>query len=171
MSVPQVVEQMKRSAVLSLDGVYRYRLGRRWGDGPSVTWVMLNPSTADADVDDPTIRRCIAFTESWNFHALTVVNHFAYRATDPKALRQVEDAIGPANWRHVREAITEGQFTVAAWGAHARSMPWWRYTPDVADLAAKANRPLRCLGTTKDGSPRHPLYLRADTPLASWPAT
>lgn len=152
-----------KTAILSLDGLYRYRLGRRWGDGDPLVWVMLNPSTADADVDDPTIRRCVNFTKAWGFDALTVVNLFAYRATDPKALQLADDPVGRANYRHVRRAVDEAAGIVCAWGANARKVPQFRHAPDISEIAGL--RPLFCLGVTKDGSPRHPLYVKADTPL------
>ena len=161
---------MKRGATVSLDGVYRYRLTRRWGedDGPMVTWIMLNPSTADGTEDDPTIRRCIGFSQSWGFDALTVVNLFGFRATDPKALMDADEPIGPLNYRHVRMAMDMAAGIVCAWGANARKVPQYRFVPDVAELAGRS--PLFCLGTTKDGSPRHPLYVKADTPLVRfWP--
>ncbi len=160
---------MKRGAVMSIDQAYRYQLTRRWGDDEaSVTWVMLNPSTADADVDDPTIRRCIGFSRSWGFDALTVVNLFAYRATDPKALALADEPVGQVNYRHVREAIEDSAGVVCAWGAHARKVRQFPYTPDVRDLAARCRVPVFCLGTTKAGDPRHPLYLAADTPLITY---
>lgn len=162
-------DEIRRGATFSLDGEYRYRLTRRWGEGPvSVTWVMLNPSTADANVDDPTIRRCIGFTKAWGGNALTVVNLFAYRATNPKALHGVHDPIGPLNWRHVAEAVRQSTVTVCAWGAHAQSVPAFRYAPNVP-VVAGAVVDTWCLGTTKNGSPRHPLYVRADTPLSPYP--
>ncbi len=96
---------MTGSAVLSECARYRYRLDRAWerddhGLG-TVTWVMLNPSTADADVDDPTIRRCIGFSKAWGYNALTVVNLFAWRATSPRDLCAVEDPVGPDNEAHL----------------------------------------------------------------------
>jgi len=161
--------EMKRGAVLSVDGTYRYQLTRRWGDDEaSVTWVMLNPSTADAEVDDPTIRRCVGFSRAWGFDALTVVNLFAYRATDPKALSLADEPVGAANYRHVRAAIEDSNGVVCAWGANARKVRQFLYTPDVRDLAARLDRPVFCLGTTKAGDPKHPLYIRADTPLTTY---
>ena len=163
-------QHMKRGATLSLDGMYRYRLTRRWGDddGATVTWVMLNPSTADGTTDDPTIRRCVGFARSWGFDAMHVVNLFAFRATDPKALHTADDAVGPLNHRHVRLAIDMSAAVVCAWGANARKVPQFRHAPNVRDIAGRT--PIYCLGTTKDGSPRHPLYVKADTQLVRfWP--
>jgi len=154
------------SAVFSDDGAYRYRLDRTWGDsGRHAVWLMLNPSTADALADDPTIRRCAGFSRSWGLDGLTVVNLFALRATDPRALARHPDPVGPENDEFIRRAIGPCSVVVAAWGAQriaaARADTWRRALTRTADVL--------CLGTTKDGEPRHPLYVRADQPLASLP--
>lgn len=157
----------EKGAVLSDDGVYRYELTRRWGPGPLVCWVMLNPSTADAEVDDPTIRRCMGFTRRWGHDGIKVVNLYALRATDPKELARHPDPIGPANFIWVRAAVSESPLVVVAWGASAPVRG-----PGVSDVVVPAQRdniPVRCLGRTKQGFPRHPLYVKADTPLEIWP--
>jgi hypothetical protein len=82
------MSDVKSSAVLSPDGVYRYRLDRVWGAGPRVLFVMLNPSTADATQDDPTLRRCLGFARDWGYGSLTVANLYAYRARGPQAGRR-----------------------------------------------------------------------------------
>jgi hypothetical protein len=97
-----------RSAVISPCGRYRYRLDRRWADGPSIAWIMLNPSTADSNTDDPTIRRIRAFSQAWGFGALTVVNLYAWRATDPRDLWQAPGPVGPENDAYLVEACTRG---------------------------------------------------------------
>jgi hypothetical protein len=155
------------TAVLSADRAYRYRLERRWGESPLVTWIMLNPSTADAFTDDSTIRRCTAFANAWGFGGLIVVNLFALRATDPRELRAHGiDAIGPGNDEFIRKAISPWPVVVAAWGAggtlHGRGAQVTR------NLAADGID-MNCLGVTKDGQPKHPLYLRADTELMPFP--
>jgi hypothetical protein len=149
-------------ARLSADGLYRYELWRRWGDGRVLTWIMLNPSTADAEIDDPTIRRCVAFTKAWRYDAIRVVNLFALRATDPAELGQVEDPVGPEN-DAVLDSLGEVD-VVAAWGAHAMA------ATRVVDLQARGGLPagMRCLGMTKSGAPRHPLYVRSDIELVDW---
>ncbi|TME62616.1 MAG: DUF1643 domain-containing protein [Chloroflexi bacterium] len=145
-----------RGATFSADRRYRYRLWRRWdGARPVVAFVMLNPSTADARRDDPTIRRCIGFAKSWGFGGVEVVNLFAYRATDPGELRRVADPVGVDNDRHIRRAIARADLVVLAWGARAGSR-------------RLLNLPqARCLGLTRAGQPRHPLYLRRDASLVS----
>lgn len=115
---------------------------------------MLNPSTADASRDDPTIRRCLAFSKAWGFGAMTVVNIFALRATDPARLARASDPVGPDNDQAILEGVDSAAMSVAAWGVHAGLR---HRGAEVLDLLA--DRPVHCLGTTQDGSPRHPLYM------------
>jgi hypothetical protein len=161
---------MIRNATLSPCRKYRYLLTRAWGEnGRIVTWIMLNPSTADADVDDPTIRRCMGFTQRLGADALVVVNLFGYRATDPGELVEVggDDAVGPDNGGNVRAACNMGETIIAAWGALKN--PLRGAAGEIVALIRKGGYALKCLGKTKDGSPRHPLYVRADAPLMDWP--
>lgn len=154
-----------KDAVLSEDGVYRYELYRRWADSTRpVLWVMLNPSTADAEIDDPTIRRIIGFSQSWGFQAAIVCNLFALRATNPQALRTHSDPVGPDNDDHLMRAVCASDRIVVAWGAHtfASSRAAW-----VKKLLPNPH----CLGVTKEGHPRHPLYVRADAQLVKWGAS
>lgn len=155
------------SAAFSECGQYRYELTRRWGAGPVATFIMLNPSTADAEQDDPTIRRCVGYARRWGCGALVVVNLYAYRATSPADLWTASDPVGPDNdWRLSAATGAPGPL-VAAWGAHAR--------PDriAAVLALPGMGVLEALATTKSGQPRHPLYLRGDLTPQPWtpPAT
>ena len=152
---------MRGTATFSPCGRYRYSLTRMWSDAaapPTIVWLMLNPSTADAQRDDPTIRRCIGFSRSWGYDALVVVNLFAYRATNPRDLpKRRASAIG----RSTDDAIlrlTEGRPVCCAWGAHGAQLD--RATEVVARLLADG-RELLCLGITRDGHPRHPLRLSA----------
>ena len=156
---------MIRSAGVSADGRYRYWLERRWAEGDALTFVMLNPSTADADVDDPTIKRCIKFADGFGYGALRVMNLFAFRATDPRALvpayRSGVDIVGPLNGNMLRHAYDHEPVLVAAWGAHV-----------VARIpeAVKPSSAL-CLGVNaSDGSPKHPLYVPGWATLKPWPA-
>ncbi len=144
------------SAVFSSCGRYRYRLGREWltGEG-EVLFVMLNPSTADARVDDPTIRRCIGFAQRWGFQRLTVGNLFAWRATDPAELREASDPVGVENDYHLTEMSMAAEVTIAAWGVRGSYRSREREVlPFLCDVEH--------LGLTKGGYPKHPLYLRAD---------
>lgn len=154
---------MVRSAVIDPTGQYRYVLSRIWNnDAPAITWVMLNPSTADANVDDPTIRRCINFSMGWGYGKLHVVNLYAYRATNPTALKGIADPFGPDFDVHFLSALHSAVTVVAAWGAcpHASSAHIRAYLE---------NYMWHCLGVTKDGSPRHPLYVKGSTELQVLP--
>jgi hypothetical protein len=161
-------EAIQKDALLSPCGRYRYWLTREWGPGATVVFVMLNPSIADAAIDDPTIRRCIGFARSWGYGALAVVNLYALRSTDPKGLWLADDPVGPDNDMWLTRFATGAEATdapvVAAWGANART--------DRIDAvkALSGMHRLSALGLTKDGQPRHPLYLKADlrpVPLGS----
>jgi hypothetical protein len=154
---------VNRDALLSADGRYRYQLMRSWGDGPWLTFVMLNPSTADALVDDPTIRRCIAFAEAWGYGGLIVVNLFALRATDPRELLTAVDPVGHENDWHIADAVEQTDLVVAAWGASIPRQHGKRPAA-VRELLGDAHH----LGLTAAGHPRHPLYLRADTRPTRW---
>ena len=148
-----------RTATISDCGQYRYDLGRRWAPGPRLLWVMLNPSTADAMEDDPTIRRCIGFSKRDGYGSLIVVNLYAYRATNPKALLTADDPEGPDNWWHIQRAVRSSDAVVYAWGA--TTMPSDRHLWHGGALIPS---PL-CLGHTKAGHPRHPLYVKGDQPF------
>ncbi len=155
---------VKYSAVKSDCGTYRYALSRSWGDEKGrVVWVMLNPSTADEAQDDPTIRRCIDFTRAWGFDAMTVVNLFAYRATDPSHLPMVtSEAVGPLNDLHVDVATNGADMVIAAWGASHYA------TVRAVSVLERITRhtAVHCLVKTKTGCPKHPLYVpRATRPV------
>lgn len=172
MSDEALFEVTEKSARISDDGRYRYSLGRRWGGRPAAVFVMLNPSTADANVDDPTIVRCRGFAEREGCGSLTAVNLYAYRATKPEnmwlAALAGADIVGTDNDDTLRDAFRaaarDGGPVIAAWGANAHA----DRVEFVAALAAAAGVQLHALGVTKAGQPRHPLYLRADTPLTRW---
>src|SRR5262249_32293760 len=108
---------MLRGAVISGDGRYRYSLTRRWGRGPRALWIMLNPSRADREVDDPTIRRCIGFSGSWGYGAMEVVNLYALRTPEPRLLRRHPDPVGPENDGWITRASRRATEIVLAWGA------------------------------------------------------
>ena len=142
---------------------YRYTLRRRWLlGGGSILWVLLNPSTADAHVDDPTIRRCIAFSQRWGYRQLTLVNIFALRSTDPKELTKSLDPIGPDNDFWIERVVREDhQRVVVAWGSlgkmYGRGDDVFRYLQLHADVYG--------FRLTKNGNPQHPLYVARSTPL------
>ena len=147
---------MWMGAIISPCGLYRYSLTRRWADGDTVAWIMLNPSTADASMDDPTIRRCISFSKNWGYGGLQVVNLYGYRATKPDALKAVVDPIGPDHEVHFMGALQASALVIAAWGAckHAE-------IDHVKHILT--NTLVHCLDVTADGSPKHPLYVSGNT--------
>lgn len=157
------------AAVLSDCGRYRYELTRKWNESlPALTFIMLNPSTADATLDDPTIRRCIGFARAQGFGGLRVLNIFAFRATDPADMKAALDPVGPTNDAVIRDtfmrALADGAPIIAAWGVHGAHMG---REAAVRALAAECGVTLMCLGTTTDGHPRHPLYVPASQEFVS----
>jgi hypothetical protein len=151
-------------AVFNEARTHRYLLCRRWSDGPVMTWIMLNPSTADAFADDPTIRRCISFARREGCGGLRVVNLFALRATNPRELRKHPDPVGPCADQMI-DAQAGGAYTVAAWGADATAI---RRGRQVGRRLIAAGVSLSCLGVTSAGHPRHPLYVRSSALLTPW---
>lgn len=154
---------MRGGAQFDPTETYRYSLWRDFENGQAsmLRFVMLNPSTADAEQDDPTIRRCMGFARDWGFGGVLVVNLFALRATNPRELRRHPDPIGPDNDSHIEWALQPGSsdgeppLALAAWGAHGEFMGRGK--------AVLRRYPfLRALGLTAAGEPRHPLYLRRD---------
>jgi len=153
-------------------GTYRYGLTRRWDEhAPStdtVLWLMLNPSTADAHVLDPTIRRCVGFSQLWGYGGLEVANLFALRSTDPSLLYGAErDPVGPRNDAAIIAAARRCELIVVAWGVHGALHR--RGDRVLALLAEVEGCVVRCLGTTKHGHPKHPLYVAAATAPRPFP--
>jgi hypothetical protein len=158
-----------RGAVFSPCGRYRYRLWRATGAPRDrrdrrVLWVMLNPSTADADRDDATIRRVIGFSRRWGYWRLDVCNLFAWRATDPAELTTVADPVGPENDGHIVQACETAADVILAWGG---CMPP-RFGNRPLAVLRLLNRPLHCLGRTQAGQPAHPLRLPNDLDTMPW---
>ncbi|WP_262880425.1 DUF1643 domain-containing protein [Pseudomonas paralcaligenes] len=156
------------SAIISECGQYRYRLTRQaeqlFPMASSALFVMLNPSTADASLDDPTIRRCRGFARAWDCAGIVVANLYALRATNPADLWPHADPVGPENDQHLLALADDFGDVVCAWGAHAKPERVERVVQILQGMGAR----LWCLGTNKDGSPRHPLYLPASQPLVPW---
>ena len=145
-------------AIFDASARYRYRLWRSWNPArPGITFVMLNPSVADAKCNDPTIRRCLGFAQSWGFGSLEVVNLFALCTSDPVLLKESPDPIGPENDFYLQSAVEKGP-VLAAWGCHGGMGQ-----RDEMVLGMLPVRRLWCLGITKRGHPRHPLYVAAAT--------
>jgi hypothetical protein len=147
---------MECGATISRCGNYRYDLRRLWSRGPEVVWILLNPSKADAQIDDPTIRKCIGFSKRWGYGGMRVVNLFAFRATCPDDLFAAADPIGPRNNKILRSASTSD--CIVAWGNHGN------HRNRAAEVLATLQGRLDCLGVTNLGQPKHPVRLAYATP-------
>lgn len=152
---------MEKGAVISDCQQFRYKLWRRWNNAlPWQIWVMLNPSTADADVDDPTIKRLIKRATAGGFGGLAVFNLYCFRATDPSDLWQADDPCGPEGIKHMLQIqpmanCPEGGQIVCGWGENAKKS---RVAIFTEYLAKEMGCQLHCLDVTKYGQPVHPLY-------------
>jgi hypothetical protein len=170
-----MADALRIGAVISPCARYRYAL---WRDvqpslghrpdeaAPTVLFVMLNPSTADATQNDPTLRRCIGFAEREGYARLAVANLYALRSPSPMDIPRADDPVGPECDQWIADLAADANRVVVAWGADSYAN---------ADRVARVRELLQphnlfCLGTTANGAPRHPLYVRADQPLEAWPA-
>lgn len=175
MSVYPAGTKVRPSAEVSADDRYRYHLERDWSDPADdaklLPFIMLNPSIANAELDDPTIRRCVGLAWSHGYTGIFVVNLFAYRTSKPSILWRDMDAgidvVGPKN-DGILEAVMSiagdlGRPVVAAWGAAPRA---GQRVKRILELAGARN--LHAFGVTNSGAPRHPLYLRSDCELTPW---
>lgn len=174
-----VAESERGYATFSIDRRFRYCL-ERWITPRSavaardadrlVTFVMLNPSTADAFVDDPTIRKCLKFAKREGADTMRVVNLFALRATNPAELGKVGSrefaGADQANWIAVRASVIAACTSIAAWGTHGHRFDQHRLIRGVD--GALDGIELHHLGLSKDGYPKHPLYRRDDQELTPW---
>lgn len=160
---------IRKTATISKDGLYRTRLTRYWGPGPMMPWCMLNPSKADAEIDDPTVGRVMFFSRREGAGGSVIENAYSFRSTNPKELVTAGNPFGPSNhdalFNLALEAVANNMPIVCAWGAsgplHA--------IPTVLKIFEDAGARLVCLGTTKDGHPRHPLYVRGNQPFIEFP--
>ncbi len=154
---------MIKGAKFSKDRVYRYALWRTWDEELAhVMFIGLNPSTADGTIDDPTIRRCIGFAREWGYGGVYMLNLFAFRATDPRALKLATDPIGPENDTSLLMYAEGADKVIAAWGNGGRLLNQGYYVNGILNLK------LFCLGVTKSKQPRHPLYARGDSLLLAY---
>lgn len=146
------------SGTAEIRGEYRYTLIRVWAPAlPMITFVLLNPSTADAVQLDPTLRRCVGFAKREGYGGMVILNLYAFRTKDPKVMMAATDPVGPDNDR----VLTEVTGTViAGWGTRA--------DPARVARVLKILPRLHALGVTKNGHPRHPLFVPADAPLIEW---
>lgn len=154
---------MIREAILSDCGQYRYSLSRSWGDSKKfVLFIGLNPSIADASIDDPTVRRLIGFCKIWGYDSLAIGNLFAYRATDPSDMMSADNPIGIDNDEVIMELARAADKIVFCWGSlggyNDRSML-------LANILKPFNSKVCVFGHNKNGEPKHPLYLSYKTKL------
>ena len=151
-------------AIFSRDEVHRYVLWRRWTDSRNmVTFVGLNPSTADAVKNDPTVTRCINYAKSWGYGGMFMLNAFAFRATDPQVMRSASDPVGCHNDGYILDYARRSKAIIACWGNHGSFQGRSR-----ALVRLLRRFPLLCLGTTNQGEPKHPLYLSRTTKPILW---
>ncbi len=167
-----MTDYISKGAIISPCGRYRYRLWREWrgtgaplGEPKSVLFIMLNPSTADGEQDDPTIRRCVGFAKSWGYDRMEVVNLFAWRATSPSDLLAVEHPncpVGADNQEHIERAAEGADIIICAWGARGASQDQDRTVLGWLDRYGWTKK-THALKLTKAGQPCHPLYLPGDS--------
>lgn len=167
------------SAILSACGTFRYELQRDVDtlrgamvsmdgqlDGKVVAFFGINPSTADAIDNDPTVRRWIGFCHLWGATRFIVGNAFAFRSKNVKLLREQHDPIGPENDDHLHRIASQADMLVPCWGARNKLPRELQPRLDyVLDLLRSTGKPLMCFGTTPAGDPLHPLYLPYTTEL------
>ena len=155
------------SAVISECGQYRYRLEREVQDhGKVVAFFGVNPSTADASLDDATVRKWRGFSARNGFARFIVGNAFAYRSTDPKALASVFDAVGPDNDHHIKQIISAADVLVPCWGAWGKVPKEMRGRfGNLMQLLIASRKPVMAFGITACGQPKHPLMLGYETPI------
>lgn len=150
------MSEVLRSAQFSPCRNYRYVLWRWWDrEKPYAMFIGLNPSTADEKTDDPTIRRCIDFASDWGYGGLCMTNLFALRATDPHVMMKHSEPVGFENDKYILELSKQAGIVIAAWGTKGA----FQHRDDTV-YAMVEN--IKCLGLTKGGYPRHPLYLPKD---------
>lgn len=177
--------EVRGTAIFNKERTHRYSLVREfpkaWGGTKgSALWIMLNPSTADENILDPTIRRCVRFSKHWGFSRMVVCNVFSYRATKPKDLESAlrarmrasidEREVWHANEAAIKVEMLNAERVVVAWGVHANKLvEGSRMIAEIIQFAKRRNTKLWCLGTNADGSPKHPLYLAETTKCFEWP--
>ncbi|MBV2360182.1 DUF1643 domain-containing protein [Thalassococcus sp. CAU 1522] len=149
-------------ALYSPCGAYRYGLERRWAAGRGLLCIMLNPSTATEAANDPTIERCQRRAVALGFGAVRIANLFGFRATRPADLKRAADPVGPANDALLAQWTAEADMVLAAWGVHGALAGRGRR------VAAALRGDVRHLGLTRDGFPRHPLYVSYDVQPQAW---
>lgn len=167
MQVATKIDFTEKSAVFSDDMLYRYILRRKWsgGNGKVVVWIMLNPSVADHELEDNTVRRCCLYAQDWGYSGIVIVNIFAYRDTDPAKMKKYHAPIGKDNDKYILEVIEDEEtgLIIGGWGQHGSHL---NRNTKIKELLA--HKTINCLGKTKCGNPLHPLYLKKDTIPVIW---
>jgi len=152
---------MKSKASFSRCGQYRYTLTRIWDESKKKVYLIgLNPSTADKEFDDPTIRRCIGLCAGWGYGGFEIMNLFAYRTPDPSHLKKADHPVGKRNDSYIRRAVSQDNDLILMWGNHGNYLE-----RDNAVCRLIGDKSCWCAGVTATGAPKHFLYLRGDTRL------
>lgn len=147
---------MIKGAEFSECRTWRYALWRIWDESKGcVMFIGLNPSTANENDDDPTVRRCINFARDWGYGGIYMMNIFAFRATDPRVMRLAVDPIGPENDHYLYIYHEASDISIASWGNNGVYLK-------RGEFVANSLAHLHCFGLTKGGHPKHPLYLKTD---------
>ncbi len=158
-----MTEEIKKGAILSNDRNHRFILTRTWDEEkPRAVFIGLNPSTADENEDDPTIRRCVGFARRWDCGGLIMVNLFSMRATDPKIMKGAEVPNLESNDAWIVKAAIDAGVVVAAWGNHGKHR---NRDKEMVELLRARGIGAFCFGITKAGQPVHPLYQKSDAAL------
>ena len=154
---------MQRGAILSSCKKHRLQLWREWNSNlPKVLFIMLNPSTADHEQDDPTLRRCMDFAKQWGYGGLYIGNLYSFRAADPRTLLKVSKFSHRDNYKHISTMAQQCQLLVCAWGNY----PIIKKLGTPLNILKQLNQKLHCIALSKTGTPKHPLYLKKSlTPI------
>ncbi len=151
-----------KEAEISSDGIYRYWLSRIWfPHKPYVCFVGLNPSIADADIDDPTIKKCVRYSLLWHYGGLVMVNLFAYRATKPRKMMTATSPVGPLNDEFIKRFSKDAGLTIMAWGNNGS------HKNRNSEVIPLLTEPYYLVLTNKE-HPHHPLFLKYDMEPKIW---
>lgn len=162
-TVKSMINSGKKNSVISNCEKFRYLLSRGDCSNPLV-FIMLNPSTADAYLDDPTIRRCVGFANTGGYDGIIVINLYAFRSPNPKDLFQTQDPVGSENDQYIANILMQHKTVVCAWGSNALL----DRVSNVMSILKQHNVKVLCLGVNKNGSPKHPLYISASQELVEY---
>jgi hypothetical protein len=151
---------MIKDAILDKDRKYRYMLKRQWGERNDnfINFVLLNPSTANETIDDPTIKACIKFAQNLNYDGFYVTNLFALRTKSPKVLKRNRNPIGEQNNKYIKKYAHKSKLVIVAWGNHGNLL---NRDNEVLKILSRIQTP-HCLTITQSGNPKHPLYINKE---------